>query len=49
MLFYLVAYTFMIAGTFAVISVIGRTGDGAPPAVGLPGPVGVPTRCWPSC
>ena len=27
-LFYLAAYTFMIAGTFAVISVIGRTGDG---------------------
>ncbi len=27
-LFYLAAYTFMIAGTFAVISVVGRTGDG---------------------
>jgi NADH-quinone oxidoreductase subunit N len=27
-LFYLAAYTFMIAGTFAVISIIGRTGDG---------------------
>jgi NADH-quinone oxidoreductase subunit N len=27
-LFYLAAYTFMIAGTFAVIAVIGRTGDG---------------------
>lgn len=26
-LFYLAAYTFMIAGTFAIISVIGRTGD----------------------
>jgi NADH-quinone oxidoreductase subunit N len=27
-LFYLAAYTFMIAGTFAIIAVIGRTGDG---------------------
>jgi NADH-quinone oxidoreductase subunit N len=27
-LFYLAAYTFMIAGTFAVVTVIGRTGDG---------------------
>jgi NADH-quinone oxidoreductase subunit N len=27
-LFYLAAYTFMIAGTFAVIAVVGRTGDG---------------------
>ena len=27
-LFYLAVYTFMIAGTFAIISVIGRTGDG---------------------
>jgi NADH-quinone oxidoreductase subunit N len=27
-LFYLAAYTFMIAGTFAIITVIGRTGDG---------------------
>ncbi len=27
-LFYLAAYTFMIAGTFTVITVIGRTGDG---------------------
>jgi len=27
-LFYLAAYTFMIAGTFAVITVVGRTGDG---------------------
>jgi len=26
-LFYLAAYTFMIAGTFAIISVVGRTGD----------------------
>ena len=29
MLFYLAAYTFMIAGTFGVITVVGRTGDGA--------------------
>ncbi|MEZ5239871.1 MAG: proton-conducting transporter membrane subunit [Microthrixaceae bacterium] len=27
-LFYLLAYTFMVAGTFAVITLIGRTGDG---------------------
>jgi NADH-quinone oxidoreductase subunit N len=27
-LFYLAAYTFMVAGTFGVISLIGRTGDG---------------------
>jgi NADH-quinone oxidoreductase subunit N len=27
-LFYLAAYTFMIAGTFGIVSVIGRTGDG---------------------
>lgn len=27
-LFYMAAYTFMIAGTFAVITLVGRTGDG---------------------
>ena len=46
-LFYLVAYTFMVAGSFGVVTLVGRKGDGAPP---LDDYRAWPrsTRCWPS-
>ena len=37
-LFYLATYTFLIAGTFGVITLVGRKGDGAPQPRRLPGP-----------
>ena len=40
-LFYLAAYTFMVAGSFGVVTVVGRTGDNAHD-------LSTTTRAWPS-
>ena len=46
-LFYLLAYTFIVLGSFAVVTVVGRTGDGDHVARRLPGPVAAPPAAGP--
>ena len=48
LLFYLAAYTFMVAGSFGVVSLVSGRGDSRHRALRLPGPARGPTRCWPA-
>ena len=45
-LFYLAAYTFMVAGSFGVVAIVGRKGDIGNSLDDYRGPVPRPARCW---